>query len=186
MADRSRDVYAEYAHAEGLIRAIRTLRGRGYASLEAHTPYPIPAVEDALELPRSRLPLVIAAVGLSAAGAAYALQYLLVAYLYPLNVGGRPPHMPLAFLVITFEMGVLGAAFAGFFGLLVRARLLRLWDPVFELDGFDATSIDRYWLRVGAPPPGHEDARESELERTEPVRLIRSDGPGDAAGADPR
>jgi hypothetical protein len=49
------------------------------------------------------------AAGLGAVAGAYGLQWLLNAYLYPLDAGGRPAHFPLAFVPITFEMGVLFA-----------------------------------------------------------------------------
>jgi hypothetical protein len=141
---------AEFTEPEALVSAIRAMRDKGYEELDAYTPYPVEQAEEALHIRRTRLPFFIFAVGLSAAGGAYFLQWFLTAYLYPLNAGGRPPHMPLAYVPITFEMGVLFAAFAAFFGLLARARLVRLWDPVFEVEGFERASIDRFWLAVDA------------------------------------
>jgi hypothetical protein len=58
--------------------------------------------------------------------------------------------MPLAFVPITFEMGILGASFAAFFGVLWAGRLVRPWHPVFEADGFDSASVDKFWLAVPA------------------------------------
>jgi hypothetical protein len=141
---------AEFTEPEALVAAIRAMRDKGYHQLDAYTPYPVEQAEEALRVRRTRLPIFIFVVGISAAGGAYFLQWFLTAYLYPLNVGGRPPHMPLAYVLITFEMGVLFAAFAAFFGLLFRARLVRLWHPVFEVEGFERASIDRFWLAVGA------------------------------------
>lgn len=141
---------AEFETPEALIAAARTMRARGYRQLDTFTPYGIHELDDALEIRRTRLPWIIFAVGISGAGFAYFLQWFLNAYLYPLNVGGRPPHMPLVFVPITFEMGVLSAAFTAFFGVLAAARLVRLWDPVFEVEGFESATIDRFWLQVGA------------------------------------
>jgi hypothetical protein len=56
--------------------------------------------------------------------------------------------MPLAFVPITFEMGVLFASFTAFFGTLILGRLVRLWHPVFEADGFESVSVDKFWLSV--------------------------------------
>lgn len=141
-------VLAEFDSPRSLARAISAVRDRGYDKIGAHTPYSTPEVREALGVTRSRLPVAILIAGILGASGAYFLQWLLVAYSYPLNVGGRPPHFPLAFVPITFEMGVLLAAFTAFFGVLAKGRLLKLWDPVFEAEGFESASLDRFWLRL--------------------------------------
>lgn len=164
---------AEFSEPEGLVAAIRAMHDEGYDRLDAYSPFPLPDAEEALHVPRTRLPYVIFAIGIAAAGGAYFLQWFLVAYLYPLNAGGRPPHMPLAYIPITFEMGVLFAAFAAFFGFLARARLVRLWEPVFEVEGFERASIDRFWLEVSADDPLFDREKTArELEDQNPLRVV--------------
>lgn len=162
---------AEFSSAPDLVRAIQTLRAHGHRHMEAYTPFPVHEVEDALELRRSRLPFVVCAVGLSAAGGAYFLQWLLNAYLYPLNVGGRPPHFPLAFLIITFEMGILFAALTAYFGVLGLGRLIKLWEPVFEAPGFQRATGDRYWLAISERDAHFESARD-DLGPLEPLNVV--------------
>lgn len=155
-----RDGYlAELPDRHRLIEAARQMRAFGYTKLDAFSPYPIVELEEAIGIKRSWLPWLILAGGLTGAGGAYFLQWLLVAVLYPLNVGGRPAHMPPAFVPITFEMGVLFASFAAFFGALFFSRLPKLWDPVSDVEGFDRASIDGLWLRVGADDPKFSAAR---------------------------
>src|SRR4051794_15721181 len=105
---------AEFKSPTALAEAIRRLRERGYRELDAYTPYSTAQVRDALEWRRSKLSWVVLVAALLGGGAAYFLQWYLVGYLYPLNVGGRPPHMPLAFVPITFEMAVLSGSVAAF------------------------------------------------------------------------
>lgn len=143
-------VLAEFDSPEALARAAKALRAQGYARLDAHTPYSVDAVREALGHRRSLLPYFVLAGGIVGVAGAYGLQWWTVAYDYPLDVGGRPPHFPLAFVPITFEMGVLGAALAAFLGVLFGGRLLRLWDPVFEVEGIESASVDSFWLRVDA------------------------------------
>lgn len=147
---------AEFESPDALARAVYELREQGYRDLDAHTPYSTEPVREAIGRPRSRLPYAVFVGGMLGAGAAYLAQWYLVAYLYPLDVGGRPPHFPLAFVPITFEMGVLAAAFTAFFGVLFAGRLFKLWDPVFEAEGFESSSIDRFWLRMEAVDPRFE------------------------------
>lgn len=122
--------------------------GGGRLPIEAYSPYSTEEVREALGRPRSKLGWYVFAAGLFGACGAYFLEWYLVAYLYPLNVGSRPPHMPLAFVPITFEMGVLCAASTAFFGALIAGRLVRPWHPVFETEGFESVSVDRFWLAV--------------------------------------
>jgi hypothetical protein len=139
---------AEFGDDAALAKAIERARELGVRELDAHTPYSTERVRDALAAPPSRLSRAVLAAGVLGAGAAYGLEWFLVAHLYPLNVGGRPPHFPLGFVPITFEMAVLFGSLTAFAGALWLGRLLRLWAPVFEVDGFERASSDTFWLTL--------------------------------------
>jgi hypothetical protein len=170
---------AEFSTADGMIAALRTLRGWGYSELDAFTPYPLEEAERLVQPRRSRLPYVVLGFGLLGAGGAYFLQWYFSAVLYPLNVGGRPPHMPLAFVPITFEMGVLLAGVAAFLGVLGFGKLVRLWDPVFEVGGFERASDDRFWVLVDGRDSHFDliDTR-ADLERVGALTVARLPGWG--------
>ena len=156
MPDR---MLAEYADEDAIAAAIRRLHDAGYRRLEAYMPFPSHEVDEALGHYRSRLPFVIFAFGILAAGGAYFLQWLLVGFLYPLDVGGRPPHFPLAFVIITFEMGVLFASLTAVFGTLGLGRLVRLTDEVQGTPGFESVTRDRFWLEVSTRDPAYDAER---------------------------
>jgi hypothetical protein len=156
MADR---MLAEYPTEAAIAGAIHRLRDDGYTDLEAYLPFPSHEIEHALGRRRSRLPVAIFVGGLLGAAGAYFLQWFLVAYLYPLVVGARPPHFPLPFIIITFEMGILFAAFTAFFGTLGLGRLVRLTDDVQGTPGFDSVTRDRFWLEVSMRDPAYDPDR---------------------------
>jgi hypothetical protein len=165
---------AEFTRPEQLVAALRTMRERGYRHLDAYTPYPVSDAELAVVPGRTRLPVIVFLVGMAAAAGAYALQWYLNAYLYPLDVGGRPPHMPLAYLIITFEMGVLFAGFTAFLGVLALAGATRLWDPVCEVEGFERASIDRFFLELTSSDPRFDERHATiELEELGALRVAR-------------
>lgn len=157
---------AEFARSEQLVAAIYVLRGEGYVDLEAYSPCPVHGIDAALTAKPSRLPAAVLVVGLTFAALAYALQWLLNGVLYPLNVGSRPPHFPLAFVPITFEMGILFAGLTCFFGVLWLGRLLRLWQPIFEVEAITSVSRDGYWVRVRLVE-ARDGAREQNAEARE-------------------
>ncbi len=169
-------ILAELETPEALIAAARALRARGYRRIEAFTPYPVKGLDAALGQGRSRLSWLILGFGLLGAGAAYLIQ-LACNLDYPLDVGGRPLHSAPAFIPITFEMGVLGAALSGVLGFFLWARLPRLHSPLFDVPGFERASLDRFWIGVDERDAGfNPDRVERDLKAFGPLRVARARG----------
>jgi ActD protein len=143
-------VIAEFASGSDLLAGIRALRDAGVSRFDAFTPYEVAGLEELLGVRRSRLTWIALASGLAFGGGAYLLQWWINVVDYPLNIGGRPYHSAPAFIPITFEMTVLFASAAALLSAIVLGGLPRLWHPVFEVDGFERASVDRFWLAVGA------------------------------------
>jgi hypothetical protein len=140
-------VLGEFEREQALFAAVRALRGKGHHGLDIHSPYPLHGADEALGLPRSTVPLVALVAGVTGAVTGYAIQVYMNAVDWPLNVGGRPPHSPPAFIPVTFELGVLFAALAIFGGLLFGYfRFPRVHHPVFEVDAFRSATIDALWV----------------------------------------
>jgi hypothetical protein len=162
---------AEFSSVEDLTAAVQSMSRKGYTRLETYSPVPM---IHGIHEPRSRLPVVVFLAGLLGGVASYSIHRYANAYAYPLNIGGRPAHAVPAFLIPTFEGTVLCAALAVFIGFFVIARLPRPWHPVFEIDGFERATIDRYWLAVDAA-----DRRSApeltihELGELSPLRIVR-------------
>jgi hypothetical protein len=149
-------ILAEFRTPEELLHAIGDLRALGYKRLDAFTPYPFKAAEDALRLPRSKLNWLVFGFGMAGAAIAYLIQWYCNAYDYPLNVGGRPLHSAPTFIPITFEMGVLAASVGGIVLFFIAAGLPELYNPVFDVEGFERASLDRFWLGVDARDPAFD------------------------------
>jgi Protein of unknown function (DUF3341) len=107
---------------------------------------PLHGADEALGLKKSIVPRIALVAGLIGATTGYLMQWYLVGVDFPINVGGRPPHSPPAFIPVTFELGVLFAALAIFFGLFKLWGMPRLHHPVFEVEAFRSASVDGLWL----------------------------------------
>jgi hypothetical protein len=156
-------IVAELDTPEAVVEAARRVRALGYTGVEAYTPFPIPELDDALAIPRTRLPYFVLAAGIFGAAIALLIQWWTNAIDYPIDVGGRPRFSIPTAVPIVFETTVLVAGIAAFCAVLVRARLPRLHDPLFDLPGFDRTSIDRFWVIV------HDRSDEVMTERRLPL-----------------
>jgi hypothetical protein len=110
------------------------------------------------------VPRIALVAGVLGAATGYFIQWFMVAFDWPLNVGNRPPHSAPAFVPVTFELGVLMAAFGIFFGLFALWGMPRLHHPVFEVEAFRSASIDGLWLSAPAED-GAADGLAGELRR---------------------
>jgi hypothetical protein len=144
----------EFASADAALAGAKALAARGLSQVEAFTPYAVPEIEAALGVRRSRIPFGAFACGLTGCALAFLLIWWTAAVDYPLDVGGRPFNSIPADIPIMFETTVLFTGVSAFLAVLLRSRLPRLYHPVFTLDGFERTTLDRYWLGID-----HDDAK---------------------------
>ena len=164
----------EFDSAANACAAARVLRAGGYETVDLHAPREIPEAFEALGLPRPRyLPRLVLAFALAGALTGYALQWYSSVATPNGIVGARPVHAAPAFVPVTFELAVLFGSAAAFVGLFARRPSLRLWQPVFEVEGFERASIDRYWLRLAGSVD--RNALEALLASLRPGRIERID-----------
>jgi hypothetical protein len=164
---------AEFASADELCAGVRALAGAGVTRLDAFTPYQVEGLQELMGVPRSRLRWIVLAAGLLGGGAAYLLQWWINVVDYPLDIGGRPYHSALAFVPITFEMTVMSAGFAALISAIVLGGLPRLWQPMFEIDGFERATIDRFWLAVATGERALDRSRDTlALENAGALRVV--------------
>src|SRR5438445_9530030 len=105
-------IMAEFDTPSMLVAAARRARQKGYHKIHAYSPFPVEELDEALELPPNRLPMIVLAAGILGAFTGYFLQLYIAAVHYPLNIGGRPLDSWPAFIPITFELTVLFSAVA--------------------------------------------------------------------------
>jgi ActD protein len=149
---------AEFTTPEGFAAAVARVRAAGYTRLEAYMPFAVEGVAEAIAGGR-RSPMAKAMLigGLVCGLGAYGMEFF-ATHIYPLNVGGRPLHSWPAFVPITFELTVLGAALTGVFAFFWQAGFPRLDHAVFADRRFDRASQDRFFLCIRGDDPLHAGA----------------------------
>ena len=164
---------AEFGSADRLITAAERTREAGYRKTDAYAPFPVHGLAEALGMTRTVLPFVVLAGGILGGLLGYSLQYYTAVIEYPLNVGGRPLHSWPAFMPITFECTVLGAALSGVLGMLALNGLPTPNHPLFAIPQFDRASRDAFFLFIRATDARFEaDAVRRFLESLEPTEVI--------------
>jgi hypothetical protein len=168
-------VIGVFDEPEPLVAAVEELRRQGYSKLDAFTPFPVPELAAPLDARAGAIPWIVLAGGIVGAIAAYALILYSVEIDYPLNVGGRPLNSWPAYTVLAFEGGILGAAVAGFIGVLALCRLPMYYHPVFNAPSFSLASGARFFLLVRRDDPNFEAASVDRILKRHDGRVERAE-----------
>jgi hypothetical protein len=144
---------AEFKTATALVAAARRAREAGYTKIDAYAPYPLEELNEALALPRNRVPLVTLLGGLAGLAAGYGLEYWASVIEYPMNIGGRPFHSMPAFIVPAYETTILFASLAAAIGMIMLNGLPHPYHPVFNVPQFERASNDGLFLTIEAADP---------------------------------
>src|SRR5262245_62855699 len=131
---------AEFEDPTSLVAAAHESYAHGYRCMDAYSPFPIEELHEALGTHHTRLPLIVLVGGVVGGVGGYLLQFWANALAYPLNVGGKPLHSWPAFIPVTFECTILGAALAAVFGMLALNGLPQPYHPVFNVRSEEHTS----------------------------------------------
>ena len=141
---------AEFASPKDLYHACEKVRDAGYKRWDAHSPFPVHGLDEAMGLGRSRLPFVTLFFGLCGAIGGFALQIWANGIAYPITISGKPlfnwqPYMP-----VTFELGVLLAAISTVVGMLAFNELPMLFHPLFGSRAFERVTDDGFFISIEA------------------------------------
>lgn len=146
-------IIAEFAEPEQVLNAARGAYQAGYRKMEAYTPHEVEGLAEALGYHKTRVSLVVLIGGICGALTAYGMEWFSAAIHFPLNVGGRPLHSWPSFIPITFELTVLFASLAAFFGMLAMNGLPKPYHPGFNAPDFKLATQTRYFLCIEAEDP---------------------------------
>jgi len=156
MKERHFPIYgllAEFVTPEEILNAATKARQAGYKYISAYTPFPVEGLAQAIGFPRTGVPLLTLIGGLGGGLTGFGLQYWCSVITYPLNIGGRPLNSWPAFIPVTFELTILGAAMFAVIGMLALNKLPQPYHPVFNVERFSHATTDRFFLCIESRDP---------------------------------
>jgi hypothetical protein len=160
---RVHGLLAGFASPDDLLHAARKLRECGYRSLDAFTPFPIEDLPEAIGYGKTRMSLIVLIGGILGCFIGFGMQYYFMAVDYKINVGGRPYNSWPMFIPITFELTVLFASLAAFFGFLIVNGFPRYSHPVFSAPDFKRAYQDTFFLCLLSDDPLFDDLQVRKL-----------------------
>ncbi len=157
---------AEFDNPSDAVAAARSVREQGYRYIDAFSPYPVEELSEAIGVHRTSMPLIVLLGGLLGGTLGFLMQVYIEVFDFPINVGGKPYYSWPAFVPVTFECTVLGAALFAVFGMLALNGLPEPYHPVFNAPNFALASRDRFFVLVEAADPKFDRERTAELLRS--------------------
>lgn len=164
---------AEFAEPEPMLQAAEALREEGWR-VELHTPFPVKGMEDALGFRERTVPHAFLIGGIAGALSGFLIQAY-ANWVFPLDVGGRPLIAMPAFMLIIFELTVLGSVLTGLATMFVRNRLPRLHHPLFDAERFHLASDNRFFVSLLLDGRDEAEARAA-MERMGPASVDKVGG----------
>lgn len=146
-------VVGTFSHLDSLLQAIEGLKKAGYRELQALSPIPHHAIDEALEMRTSPV-RVFTLIGCLIGSITGFVLTISASLHYPLMTGGKPIVSIPPFLIIVFELTILFGGLLTLGGMLLSARLPRVhigpaYNPRF--------SEDRFGLWIGCEEKEYEE-----------------------------
>ena len=161
---------AEFETPGELVAAATKARLAGYRQMDAYSPIPVEALDEALGLKRSKLPLLVLLGGIAGGIGGFGLEAWASTTAYPMNIGGRPLLSWPQFIPVMFETTVLGAALTCFIGMWALNKLPQPYHPVFNAPAFARASSDRFFIVIETADPRYSsDGTRQFLDGLHPV-----------------
>jgi hypothetical protein len=144
---------AEFRTVPEILHASEAMRDAGYKRWDAHTPFPVHGLNDAMGIRMTRLPLAVLACGLTGGSLAMLMQWWMNAHDYQYQISGKPLFSVPANIPVLFEVTVLLSAVGAFISMLAMNGLPQHHHPLLKTERFLRASQDRFFITVEATDP---------------------------------
>ena len=143
-------VLAEFETPADLVRAAVHVREAGYRRWDAHTPFPIHGLDQAMGIKDTALGWIVLGGGIFGCVLGLWMQWWTNAVDYPFIISGKPLWSLPANIPIIFELTILFSALSAFFGMLILNGLPRHHHWAFSENRFGRVTSDRYFISIEA------------------------------------
>lgn len=146
-------ILASFKNPSDLLHAAEKIRDAGYKKFDCHSPFPIHGMDDAMGLKASSLGFIASLGALLVGGSAILLQWWCSTQGYALVLSGKQFFSYQAFVPITFELCILGAALFTVFGMFALNKLPTFYHPLFNSKKFESFGDDGFFVSIEQADP---------------------------------
>ncbi len=147
MSDSVFGVLGLFGSADEMLAAIPKIKAKGFARLEAYTPYPVHGVGEALGLPKSKLGVLVFLIGTLGCISAFTFEWWTSTIGYPLRTGGKPFNGWQGWVLVMVEATILFSTFTAAVGMLFAFNKLPYFgNPMLPSKALPNITRDRFAL----------------------------------------
>ncbi len=144
---------------DAIIKAAKTVSGKGYKKFDVNTPYPVHGMDGAMKLPPSKLGYFALVFGITGATLALLFMWWTNSIDYPNVIGGKPLFALPALIPITFEVTVLLASVGTVVSMIVFFfKFPNNSHPVHDTEYMKKVSLDKYGILIEAGDDKFDEA----------------------------
>ncbi len=137
--------------ADALMAAIPEVKARGYRNLHAYTPYPVHGIDEALDLPKSKLGVLVFLIGTMACIAAFTFEWWTSTRAYPLLTAGKPYNGWPGWVLVMVESTILFSTVTTAIGMLFAFNKLPYFgNPMLGSNAIASVTRDRFALMAAS------------------------------------
>jgi len=142
-------VLALFPSADALLKAIPEVKERGFTNLEAYTPYPVHGIDEALDIPKSKLGILVFIMASLGAVSVFLFEWWTSTVSYPLLTAGKAYNGWPAWVPPMVEGTILVGTFTAALGMLfVFNRLPFFGNPMLRSKAVDEITRDKFALVI--------------------------------------
>lgn len=147
------------------MHAAEKVRDAGFRNWDVYSPLPVHGMDDAMGLPRSKVPYFTLLGGVTGFLSGMLMAWYMGSFDYPLIVGGKPFFSPIFPFPVAYETTILLAAFGTIGGMFIMNLLPRHNHPIMNYSGFERITDDRLCIAIeNCDPKFERDQTRSFLE----------------------
>jgi len=150
---------AEFDTPAALYTACEKVRDAGFQRWDAHTPFPVHGLDDAMGLKRTKLPYISTVMGLTGTSLAFLMQWYMNAVDYRYIISGKPFASWPAFIPVAFELTILFAAVGTILGMFGFNQLPTFYHSLFNSKRFEKVTDDKFFISIEAEDPLFESEK---------------------------
>lgn len=167
-------VLAEFRTADDLVEGARRVREAGFTRWDAHSPYPVHGLDEAMGIRSTILPWLVLGAGVTGCVLGYVMQWWMNGVDYKLIIGGKPFNSIPSHVPVIFEVTVLLSALTAFLAMIVLNRLPELAHPLFRNAAFRRATSHAFFISLEAADPRFDlDGAERLLREVGSTRVER-------------
>ncbi|MGB1124627.1 MAG: DUF3341 domain-containing protein [Phycisphaeraceae bacterium] len=169
----------EFDNVDDIIDAANAVREAGYTKIDAHSPFPVHGIDDALGIKPTILPWIVLCMGLTGMTTGLILTtYTMADWLpipgmapenfegYKFLISGKPFNSLAGFIPVIFELTIMFSAYTAVFAMFLLNKLPMMSNPLLRSKRFRRATDDRFFIAI--------DARDAQFDAKQSAEFVKN------------